>query len=179
MNKTIALALALALCLPAAAQPLNNSKQPGYKGIWFTLGQESEYGYKYSGGLGTYTVKHNPMAVYVPEVDRTFFVYGGTTDAKERHLLCMIGCFDHKTGMVQMPVCVYDKQKVNDPHDNPALQIDKDGYLWVFVSGRSKKRPGFIYRSDKPYDINSFTQVLKLEMTKASSRYFIRLMPIA
>ena len=172
MIKRLPAILILALlCAQAIAQPLNNSKQPGYKGIWFTLGQESAYGYKYSGGLGTYTVKHNPMAVYAPEVEKTFFVYGGTTAAKERHLLCMIGCFDHKTGMVQMPVCVFDKEKVNDPHDNPALQIDKDGYLWVFVSGRSKKRPGFIYRSDKPYDINSFTQVLKLEMTYPQPMY--------
>ena len=32
-----------------------NPKTEGYKGIWFTLGQFSEYGDKYSGGLGTYT----------------------------------------------------------------------------------------------------------------------------
>ena len=36
----------------------------GYKGIWFTLGQFSEYGDKYSGGLGTYTAKHIPMALF-------------------------------------------------------------------------------------------------------------------
>ena len=174
MNKVktlITVAAALALCLAAQAQPLNNTKQPGYKGIWFTLGQTSEYGYKYSGGLATYTMKHNPIAVYAPEVDRTYFVYGGTTAHDERHLLCMIGCYDHKTGKVQKPVCVYDKQKVNDPHDNPALQIDKDGYLWVFVSGRSTKRPGFIYRSDEPYNIDSFTQVLKLTMTYPQPMY--------
>lgn len=154
-----------------SAQPLNNSVQPGYKGIWFTLGQESDYGYKYSGGLATYTVKHNPIAVYAPEVDQTFFVYGGTTGAGERHLLCMAGCFDHKTMKVRKPVCVYDKQDVNDPHDNPSLQIDKDGYLWVFVSGRATKRPGFIYRSDKPYDISSFSEVAQLEMTYPQPMY--------
>ncbi len=53
----------------------------GYRGIWFTIGQsKSEYGDKYSGGLGTYTMKHIPMAVYSPEVDRTYFVYGGCPD---------------------------------------------------------------------------------------------------
>ena len=35
----------------------------GYKGIWFDLGQRSEFGSKYSGGLGTYTAKHGPIAV--------------------------------------------------------------------------------------------------------------------
>lgn len=167
---TIALAL-LTLASAASAQPNNNKKQPGYKGIWFTLGQESTYGYKYSGGLATYTMKHNPIAVYSKEVDKTFFVYGGTTAANERHLLCMVGCYDHQTGMVQKPVCVFDKENTNDPHDNPAIQIDKDGYLWVFVSGRAKKRPGYIYKSDKPYDINSFTKILKLEMTYPQPMY--------
>src|SRR5690625_7842004 len=48
----------------------------GYQGIWFTLGQFSEYGDKYSGGLGTYTANHIPLAIYAEEVDKTFFVYG-------------------------------------------------------------------------------------------------------
>jgi hypothetical protein len=30
----------------------------GSRGIWFTLGQFSKYGDKYSGGLGTYTANH-------------------------------------------------------------------------------------------------------------------------
>ena len=134
----------------------NNYQIDGYRPIWFDLGQKSEYGSKYSGGLGTYTVKHNPMAIYAPEVDKTFFVYGGTIDKNERYLLCMIGCYDHKTGMVCKPRVVYDKQGVNDPHDNPALLIDKEGYLWVYVAGRGNHRPGFIYKSVKPYDISKF-----------------------
>ena len=50
----------------------------GYRGIWFSIGQAaSEYGPKYSGGLGTYTMKHIPMAVYAPAVGRTYFAHGG------------------------------------------------------------------------------------------------------
>lgn len=134
----------------------NNYKIDGYRPIWFDLGQKSEYGSKYSGGLGTYTVKHNPMAIYSPDVNKTFFVYGGTIDKEERYLLCMIGCYDHATGKVCKPTVVYDKQGVNDPHDNPALLIDKNGYLWVYVAGRGNHRPGFIYKSVKPYDISKF-----------------------
>lgn len=148
-----------------SGQPLNNSKIDGYRGIWFTLGQEKEYGYKYSGGLGTYTVKHIPLAVYSPEVDKTFFVYGGTTDKNERHLLCMAGCYDHKTGKVSKPTVVFDKEKVNDPHDNPAMQIDDKGYIWVFVSGRNTRRPGLIYRSENPYDVSSFKHIKTWDMT--------------
>ena len=136
-----------------------NVKMDGYKGIWFDLHQNTEYGPKYSGGLGTYTMKHTPMAIYSPEKDRTYFVYGGTTGEDERYLLCMIGCYDHKTGMVCKPTVVYDKQGVDDPHDDPSILIDKQGYVFVYVAGRSNKRVGYIYRSKRPYDISEFESV--------------------
>ena len=143
----------------------NNETVNGYRGIWFTLGQFSEYGDKYSGGLGTYTADHMPLAIYAPKVNKTFFVYGGTTDVKEKYLLCMIGSFDHKKKTVSRPVVVYDKGGVNDPHDNPSLLIDDQGYIWVFVSGRNTTRMGYKYKSTKPYDISSFEQISEEVMT--------------
>ena len=89
---------------------MDGQRVDGYRGIWFTIGQaRSDYGDKYSGGLGTYTMKHIPMAVYSKEADKTFFVYGGAPDARENYLLCMIGCYDHKSGMLSKPVVVHDK----------------------------------------------------------------------
>ena len=36
----------------------------GYRGIWYmNQPTKDEYAYKYSGGLGTYTANHVPMAV--------------------------------------------------------------------------------------------------------------------
>jgi len=142
-----------------------NLKTDGYKGIWFTLGQFSEYGDKYSGGLGTYTANHIPIAIYSPEVKKTFFVYGGTTNPDTRHLLIMISYYDHKSHNVPKPVIVYDKQGIKDPHDNAALSIDNEGYIWVFVSGRGTTRPGFIFRSTRPYSIDSFDKIIQGEMT--------------
>lgn len=138
---------------------------PGYQGIWFPLGQVSEFGDKYSGGLGTYTAKHRPTAIYAEaagESGKTFFVYGGAKDEK-RHLLNMIGYYDHATGELSRPVVVHDKGGVDDPHDNSSLSIDGDGYVWVFVSGRGRSRPGFIYRSNEPYSINGFERILEGE----------------
>jgi len=120
-------------------------KADGYKGIWFTLGQFSQYGDKYSGGFGTYTSSHIPIAIYSQKVNKTFFVYGGTTGAAQRHLLIMISCFDHKTGKLPRPIVVYDKNGVDDPHDNASLSSDDAGYIWVFVSGRNTSRSGFIF----------------------------------
>ncbi len=137
----------------------------GYKGIWFTLGQPYQYGDKYSGGLGTYTAKHRPMAIYSRETNKTYFVYGGTTKASEKHLLCMMGEYDHRTDSLSKPVIVYDKAGVDDPHDNPSLSIDDQGYLWMFVSGRGNRRPGFKYKSNQPYAIDrGFTRIATEEM---------------
>lgn len=141
--------------------PLNETVD-GYRGIWFDLGQAaSSYGSKYSGGLGTYTMKHIPMAIYSPVANKTFFVFGGTPSADKKYLLCMIGCFDHTTGMLQKPRIVMDKGilGVADPHDDPTVQIDRDGYVWVFVAGRGNKRNGIRYRSRRPYDITSFEYI--------------------
>ena len=142
-----------------------NPNMGGYKGIWFTLGQFSEYGDKYSGGLGTYTANHIPIAIYSPEVNKTFFVYGGTTSKEESHLLIMISYYDHQKRVVPKPVIVYDKMGVNDPHDNASISIDDQGFIWVFVSGRAKARPGFIFKSTAPYSIEGFEKILQKEMT--------------
>ena len=69
--KIILASLALALTVWAAGAQehtsMDNQTADGYRGIWFTIGQaRSAYGAKYSGGLGTYTMKHIPMAVYAP-----------------------------------------------------------------------------------------------------------------
>ena len=152
-------------CLAGAQENkgLKNQKIDGYRGIWFELNQKYEYGDKYSGGLGTYTAKHIPLAIYAPAVEKTFFVYGGTTRQDQRHLLCMIGEYDHKAHLVSKPTVVYDKLGVEDPHDNPTIMIDDDGYIWVFVSGRGNIRKGIKLRSREPYDIGAFTQVTEEE----------------
>ena len=105
------------------------------------------------------------MAIYAPEVKKTFFTYGGTTAKDEKHLLIMVSYFDHQKGVVPKPVIVYDKKGIDDPHDNASVSLDDKGFLWVFVSGRAKARPGLIFRSTKPYSIEAFDQVKEGEMT--------------
>ncbi len=186
MNRQASVVLLLILFLPSASaqkSTLRTRKVDGYRGIWFSLGQfygkgkdgkdyakvsrkpTFPYGDKYSGGLGTYTAKHTPLAIYCAEVEKTFFVYGGTTESDQRHLLCMISYYDHQNHRVPRPVVVHDKQGVDDPHDNPSLAIDDAGYLWVFVSGRGRARPGFKYRSTEPFSIDQFELISEEEFT--------------
>ena len=150
-----------------AATPLiaPSVRAPGYRGIWYLMGERQELGYKYSGGLGTYTANHEPMAVYSPEANKTFFTYGGTTRADERKLVIMVSYYDHERDVVPKPVALYFDPGVDDPHDNAALHIDSLGHIWVFKSGRSIHRPGIIFRSVKPYDISSFELIGLQEFT--------------
>jgi hypothetical protein len=149
-----------------------NAKLDGYRGIWYTLNQFSEYGDKYSGGLGTYTADHIPIAIYAPQVDKTFFVYGGTRQEKEKHLLIMISYFDHQKQVVPKPVIAFDKMGVDDPHDNATIAIDELGYIWVFVSGRNVNRLGVILKSNNPYCIEGFEQVHETNMTYPQPWWF-------
>jgi hypothetical protein len=140
-----------------------NRKASGYRGIWYFIGDtKNEYVYKYSGGLGTYPSNHYPFSVYAPAVGRTFFCYGGVTDSSSRELCHMVGFFDHKTGMVSRPTLVLNK-KTGDAHDNPVIQLDSQGYLWLFSTSHGTERPSFIHRSQKPYDISAFD---RLEATR-------------
>ena len=139
-------------------------KDDGYRGIWFTLGQFREHGDKYSGGLGTYTANHVPIAIYSPEAEKTFFVYGAGRGGK-RYLLCMASYYDHRKGVVPRPTIVHDKQGIDDPHDNPSIAIDEHGHIWVFISGRGRSRPGFVYRSTEPYSTDAFERTYQGEFT--------------
>lgn len=143
---------------------LYNKPADGYRGIWYYIsgaGQagspSEEYKYKYSGGLGTYPANHYPFSVYAKAVDKTFFCYGGT-DETGSTLLHMVSYYDHKTGMVPRPTIVLDKA-TKDAHDNPVMQIDKDGYIWIFSTSHGTGRPSFIHKSKLPYDISEFVRV--------------------
>ena len=146
---------------------------PGYRGIWFTLGQmQGAYGDKYSGGLAfSWSHTLTPMAVHAPEVNKTFFVYGGTTGPEDRYLLTMASYYDHAHHRVPRPAIVRDQRGVNDPHDNPSITIDGEGHLWVFIAGRGRHRPGQIYRSTAPYSIEGWEEIVSREQTYSQVWY--------
>ncbi len=125
-----------------------NSKAEEYRGIWYRLGRDYEYGDKYSGGLGTYTANHKPLAVYSEEANKTFFVLGGTPTEEQQYLLILAGAYDHDSHKVSRPTIVYDKgaEGVYDAHDNASITLDADGYVWVFVAGRNVIRDGTLLR---------------------------------
>lgn len=135
----------------------------GYRGIWYyNQVVKNEYKYKYSGGFATYPYQHVPIAVYCKKPDKTFFVYGGTTAraaGDKQELLHMVSFFDHKTGNVPRPRVLLNK-KTDDAHDNPTLQVDDRGHLWIFSSAHGTGRPSYIHRSVKPYSIDEFERVL-------------------
>lgn len=136
-----------------------NAKADGYRGIWY-MNQPSgdEYVYKYSGGLGTYCAKHKPFAIYCPQVERTFFCYGGATEDDDRRLLHMVSYFEHRTKTVPRPTILLDKH-TDDAHDNPVISVDASGYIWIFSTSHGTARPSYIHRSRRPWDVEEFDRV--------------------
>src|SRR6187397_2210033 len=111
--------LLLVLVLPGtsmAAGAAKSKNDPAMKPV------DNEYAFKYSGGLGTYCDYHAPFAVYRPEVNKTFFCYGGAPADDSRKLLHMVSYFDHATGTVPRPTLLLDKH-TDDAHDNPVMAI--------------------------------------------------------
>jgi len=142
----------------AAVETVAVYKDTGYRGIWYSNQKvDTEYVYKYSGGLGTYCAKHIPMAVYAPEVNKTFFVFGGARPT-ERSLLISISYYDHETGMVPQPTVILDKN-TTDAHDNPVIAIGPEGRIFVFASAHGTGPASYIYRSTEPYSIDGFEQL--------------------
>ena len=138
---------------------LLNQQDDGYRGIWYhNQPSNDEYVFKYSGGLGTYPANHYPFAVYAPEADKTFFCYGGTEKGTEQTLLHEVSYYDHKTGTVPRPLILLDK-KTDDAHDNPVMNIDGQGYIWIFSTSHGTGRPSFIHKSKKPFDVGAFERI--------------------
>ena len=146
-------------------------KADGFKGIWY-MNQPSndEYVYKYSGGLGTYPANHRPFAIYREEAGKTFFCFGGTND-ENTTLYHNISYFDHATGKLAQPVILLDK-KTTDAHDNPVMSIDDEGYIWIFSTTHGQRRPAYIHKSKKPYDINEFETIHAVEKVNGEEQPF-------
>lgn len=142
-----------------------NPVADGYMGIWYNTGDKTEYGYKLSGGFATFGSRHVPTAIYSSAAGKTFFVYGGTSSPGESSLRIMISYFDHRTGKVPKPVVVFDKGGVRSPYDNASLSIDSKGFLWVFVSGWMRTRPGLVFKSVTPWSTEKFEEVMIKEMS--------------
>jgi hypothetical protein len=153
-------------------QIIRTQPAEGYWGIWH--GQPSDQHrrgpYKYSGGLGTYPQQHMPIAIYRQDVRRTYFVYGGAAgpSLEQNHLQVMISYLDHKTGQFPRPRILLDKPDAGtNPHENPTLQIDDGGHLWVFANQHGpqsyRDHKSCILRSVRPHDITEF-EVISRDM---------------
>ena len=98
-------------------------------------------------------------------------VITGTTSYTENQLLIMISYYDHVTEQLAKPMILFNKEGVIDAHDNGTIQIDDDGYIWVFIAGRYRERNGYIFKSDQPYSINSFSEVLNKPLNYPQPKY--------
>ncbi len=142
----------------------------GYRGIWYyNQPSDDEYAFKYSGGFATYPQQHPAIARYAPEVDRTFFAYGGRLPERNE-LVHMVSYYDHATGTVPRPRMLLNKH-TDDAHDNPTMTIDADGYLWIFSNAHGSSRSAYLHRSREPYSIDAFDHLLTTNFSYSQPWY--------
>ncbi|QDU72630.1 BNR-4 repeat-containing protein [Mucisphaera calidilacus] len=144
-----------------------NNTLPGYAGIWYGLGTPGPYGYKYSGGLGTYPQQHGTLATYAHQVNRTYFVYG--SDSPDG-LASAISYYDHTTGLLARPR-VLTVPGGDDAHNNPTMTILEDGRLFVADNAHGFSRDSSFLISEQPWDISAFTTTLSLTRSGANFSY--------
>lgn len=159
----VALAMSRAGAAPAP-------QADGYRGLWY-MNQPTgdEHKYKYSGGLGTYPQQHAPIAIYSAAANKTFFCYGGAT-GKPNELAAMVSYFDHATGLVPRPRTVLVKP-TGDAHENPTLQIDDAGHVWVFSNTHGPAANSYIFRSTAPYSIDQFDEIARTNFSYSQPHY--------
>ncbi|MHC4673307.1 MAG: BNR-4 repeat-containing protein [Planctomycetota bacterium] len=146
---------------PSSSQPAKIicQNQTGYRG----LGQpQPESNRK--------TAVNVTTAYYAQKTNKTFFLYlrKNQKSKDQPAASVIIAYYDHNTKMVPKPNVLTNTK--ND-QSQPALTLDKDGYLWVFVGTESENEPAHIMKSSKPYDINSFELVAKSRFANPQSWY--------
>ncbi|MDA0746091.1 MAG: BNR-4 repeat-containing protein [bacterium] len=142
-----------------------------YRGVWYSCGTANVLPgkkYVYSGPMASYSAWHRPMAVYAAEVRKTFFVYGNPENAPA------IGYYDHKEKAFSRPVILGSNPDM-DAHRNPTIQIDEDGYIYVFYGAHG--HPTKTLRSAKPFDISTWDTRADISDPKTSYPEPFQLLP--
>ncbi|MCD6359560.1 MAG: BNR-4 repeat-containing protein [Armatimonadetes bacterium] len=130
---------------------------PECRGVWYHCGTVNllpDQGAVYSGPMATYCAWHRPMAVYSPEVRRSFFVYGNADNSPT------LSFDDHASGTFAYPV-VLGANPDGDAHRNPTLLVDEHGFLYVFYGAHGD--PTRVLRSRRPLDIGEWDEAAPLD----------------
>ncbi|KAF7781823.1 hypothetical protein PRUB_b1162 [Pseudoalteromonas rubra] len=128
---------------------------------------------KYSGPAATGSAKAAPMAVQ--RGDWTYYIINGAhsdcalnapaPNKGYERLVYAVGAYNHKSGMIKEPVIVHVKD-TSDFHDTAVINVDSQGYVYVFISGRNSTRGGLVYRSSNTHD-NFFANLGSFKLVDA------------
>lgn len=164
MNRTVVVVAFLLAVGPRSG--VAQLRDDGYRGIWYSNQPSGDaYGFKYSGGFATYPQQQLPIAIYSAQANKTFFCYGGRSREKNE-LLHMVSYFDHATGEVPRPTILLNK-RTDDAHDNPTIMLDDAGHVWIFSAAHGTARPAWIHRSQRPWSVDEFEQIVETNFSYA------------
>jgi hypothetical protein len=128
---------------------LDRFGRPG--GVWHRSGAKTRLSPAgktvYGGGHATYCSWTRPMAIYAPQVDKTFFAFGNADNRPT------ISAYDHRRKTLE-PAATVGANKDMDAHRNPHLLIDAEGFLYLFYGSHCS--PTYLARSQRPFDLHAW-----------------------
>lgn len=138
---------------------------PETRGVWYHCGAANllpGQGAVYSGPMATYCIWHRPMAIYAPEPNRSYFVYGSAGNRPT------ISFYDHNAHEWAYPVVIGENPD-GDAHRNPTLLTDEEGHLYMFWGAHGHE--SFVHRSVRPHDISAWEERAPIEPDEGSTSY--------
>jgi hypothetical protein len=116
------------------------------RGMWYKHGSSiGDSGYpSYSGNLATATNKTMPIAVKAND-NNIYYTYSTCEEGKYKIWVAR-GNDNH----------IIFRSDYCDQHDNAAIRVDNNGYIFVAKAARGSWRKSFLYKSVNPYDITEF-----------------------
>ena len=128
-------------------------------GLWYSHDSGLDHP-KYSGALATATAKTMPTAMRGGN-GKNYYTWSECKDyGAEDEFRVYVGMTDGTKALVHRSRGL-DAWGYCDQHDNAAIRVASDGYIWVHKSARGSWRKSIMYKSNEPWDITKGFKVVE------------------
>ena len=149
----------LRVLLPLMVVPFVGATTLTSDGLWYSHDGGLDHP-KYSGALATATAKTAPTAMRGNN-GKNYYTWSDCKDyGNEDEFRIYVGMTDGTKALVHRSRGL-DAWGYCDQHDNAAIRVASDGYIWIHKSARGSWRKSIMYKSNAPWDISQGFRVVE------------------
>lgn len=128
-------------------------------GLWYSHDSGLSHP-KYSGALATATAKTIPTAMRGAD-GKNYYTWSECRKGDDKdEFIIYVGMTDGTKSVVHR-ASGPKSWVLCDQHDNAAIRVASDGYVWVHKSARGSWRKSIMYKSNQPWDITKGFKVVE------------------